>query len=301
MPPYFSDSETGGRPRIEEVIGEGTWRGLRALVESRIVDGSFGAEFPEMCPDGGAIIGTDERMFSDRLNAEIPDVIDPELREFGVLRLRVDGVPPTMAILDLTQFCNRTIAKPREVGQHNFFRHSHLAFDQEEGQSEFRSEVNTILARNGLAYELVDNGAIERLAPVGLREDLKQAVFSTGDDALDSLLETARKKYLSPDESERHNGIEKLWDAFERIKTLEDPDKRRGAPLILDKAAPTSPKLREALEREMKELTKLGNELMIRHHETTKEPIAVAEHADHLFGRMMSLVRLVLKMSGRGG
>jgi len=301
LPEYFSDKETGGRPRTEEEIGEETWRGLRALVESRIADGSFGAEIPEMCPDGGAVIGTNERMFLDRLNAEVPDVFDPELRESGVLRLRVDGVPTTMAILDLTQFCNRTIAKPREVGRHDFFRHSHLAFDQEMGRDEFRSEVNRILARNGLTYELTENGDIERMAPVGLREDLKQAVFSTGDDALDSLLETARKKYLSPDESERRNGLEKLWDAFERIKTLENPNKRRGAALILDKAAPASPMLREALEREMRELTGIGNELMIRHHETTNEPIAVIEHADHLFGRMLSLVRLLLKMSERGG
>ncbi len=301
MPEYFSDKESGGRPQTEDQIGDDAWRGLRSLVEGRIADGSFGSEFPENCADGGAVIGTDERMFFERLNAEVPDVINPELREAGILRFCLNDVPPTLAILDLTEFCHRSVAKPREAGRHNYFNHSHLAFDQEEGQSEFRSSVNTILARNGLAYELTERGEIERLAPVGMHEDLKQAVFATGDDALDGLLETARRKYLSPDDNDRRDGLEKIWDAFERIKTLEDPDKRRGATKILGKAAPASPKLREALDREMRELTGLGNELMIRHHETTKVPISITEHVDYLFGRMLSLVRLLLKMSGRGG
>ena len=106
---------------------------------------------------------------------------------------------------------------------------------------------------------------------------------------------------MSPDGAERRIALDKLWDAFERIKTLEHPDKRTGTSLILDKAAPSSPKFRQALEGEATELTRLGNDLMIRHHETDKEPVAASEHIDYLFGRMFSLVRLLLKMSGRGG
>ena len=103
--------------------------------------------------------------------------------------------------------------------------------------------------------------------------------------------------------AERKVGLDKLWDAYERIKTLEDSDKAVGTQKILDKASDpaASPKLRAALEEDAKALTKLGNELLIRHHETTREPICAPEQLDYLFGRLFSLIRLMLKLSGRGG
>ncbi len=301
MSPYFSDRETGGRPRTEEEINEAVWRGIRSLIESRVEDGSFGQRFPEVCPDGSVICGTNEGSFSDRVNAIVPDVVDSEFLEAGVIRLCRESLPPTLGILDLIEFCFENVARPEPFKYHDGFTHWHLRFDQSAGREQFRTEINEIFARNGLAYDLSKEGEIERLAPSGLREDLSQAVFNTGDTALDQLLETARRKYLSPNDAERRVALEKLWDAFERIKTLEDPEKSRGASLILDKGAPSSPKLRQALEREAKELTDLGNKLMIRHHETNREPIAGSEHVDYLFGRMFSLVRLLLRMSGRGG
>ena len=301
MSPYFSDRENGSRPRTEEEIKEAVWRGIRSLIQSRVEDGSFGQRFPEVCSDDSAIYGTNEGSFFDMVNAIVPAVVDPDFREVGLTRLCQESLPSTLGILDLIEFCFNHVAQPQQQHYHSFFRHWHLGFDQSAGREQFRTEINEIFARNGLAYELSEDGEIERLAPSELREELSQAVFNTGDTALDQLLETARRKYLSPDEAERRIALEKLWDAFERIKTLEDADKRRGASLILDKAAPSSPKLRQALERQVKEMTGLGNELMIRHHETNKEVIAASQQLDYLFGCMFSLVRLLLRMSGRRG
>ena len=278
------------------------WEGLLSIIESRIDDGSFGQRFPDTCPDGGAVCGTDRDRFCRVACVVVSGVFDLEFSEAThSFRFARDAVPSTLEILDFVEFCFQNVAEARHAGYHSFFKHHHLTFDREAGRDLFRQDVNAILARTGLVFELLEEGRIRRLAPVVLREVLSQATFSTGDANLDELLETARRKYLSPEESERRIGLDKLWDAFERIKTLEDADKRRGASLILDKAAPTSPKLRQALEREAKELTDLGNVLMIRHHEISREPVAASEHIDYLFGRMFSLVRLLLKMSGRGG
>lgn len=299
MPSYFSDSETGGRPRTNEQVGEDAWVGLRALVERRITDGSFGKEFPKGCPDGGVICGTDRYLFFDGLRAEVPDVLGEQGDD-----LPRETVPPTMAILDLIQFCYDKIAEPETLSYHPFHEHSHFRYDQYAqfvGRDKFREEVDTIFARNGLAYEFTESEGIERLAPTGIREGLPRMVFDTGDRGLDKLLERARQKYLSPDEGEQRDGLEKLWDAFERIKTLEDGDKKKGAEILLDKAAPNPSVLRTALENDMKALTKLGNQLNIRHYETTIESLAQVTHVDYLFGRMLSLVRLLLKKSGRGG
>lgn len=49
---YFSEREQGERPRDSEVIGEGAWGGVQALLRSRVEDGSFGATYPETCDDG---------------------------------------------------------------------------------------------------------------------------------------------------------------------------------------------------------------------------------------------------------
>lgn len=302
MPRYFSDREHGPRPRTVEEIGSDVWEGLFALIQSRVNDGSFGFRFPLTCHDGSAPYGCNETNFWSVARAHVPDLLRAEDREHGLTVPRQDDPPPTLAVLDFLEFCFDNLAQPHQQEYHPFFQHWHLTFDQDAGRDQYRQEINEVFARNGLVFDLTEEGRIERLAPVGLREALSQAIFSTGDAILDDLLETARGRYLSPDEAERRVALEKLWDAFERIKTLEHPEKRTGASLILDKAAPSSPKLRQALERDAREeLTKLGNELMIRHHETDKEPIAASEHIDYLFGRMFSLVRLLLKMSGRGG
>ena len=58
---------------------------------------------------------------------------------------------------------------------------------------------------------------------------------------------------------------------------------------------------RTRLDQEARELTDIGNTFMIRHTETDKVPIVDSAHVDYLFHRMFSIIRLLLKRSGRGG
>ena len=81
-------------------------------------------------------------------------------------------------------------------------------------------------------------------------------------------------KFLDPDPEKRKESLEALWDAWERLKTLGGHDKREHIKALLDQASgPSSPKFREAVEREARELTCLGNSLHIRHSETSQEPL----------------------------
>jgi hypothetical protein len=290
---YFSDREKGPRPRVEEEISQAAWGGIISIIRSRIVDASFGYRFPEACPDGLGPCGCDEDSFILALNAEIPEISWP---------LKHYEVPPNLAILDLIEFCFRSIGKPIQGDFHNFFRHYHLKFDPESGQTDFRIEINRILSRNGLAYELGSDGMIIRLSPDVLREGLTSAVFHTGDGELDSLLEAARTKFLDPDLTIRKESLEKLWDAWERLKTIEEPgkDKKTSTKTLLDRTA-NEPNFREVLEREAKELTDIGNNFRIRHSEVTKVPLQNSEQVDYLFHRMFSLIRLILRATGRGG
>jgi len=190
------------------------------------------------------------RAFTLALRASHPDINWP---------LSSDEVPPTTAILDLVEFCHQAVGKPIEVNYHSFFRHSHLRFDAEEGQAAFRDQINRVLARNGLAYELQPNGLVRRLAPPVLREALGSTQFRTGDAELDSMLGAACAKFLDPDPDIRKESLEKLWDAWERLKTIEPgKDKKASLATLLGNAAP-EPKFREALDAEGAELTRIGN------------------------------------------
>lgn len=292
---YFSEREEGEQPRQNEEIVEGPWGGVQALVRARIEDGSFGASYPETCIDGAGPVGTDYSALWQAMRAEIPTL--PERPWYGLS----EEPPRTLDILDMIEFCWRCIGKPVHCGYHDFFKHYHLRFEVEEGRDEFCEAINRIFRRNGLAYELTADGRIERLAPPVLREELASVQFRTGDSELDRMLETARRKFLDPDEATRREALEALWDAWERLKTLgSGPDKKAQVTALLDAAAGlSSPTFREALEREARELTWIGNNLQIRHSETSQERLEETAHVDYLFHRLLALIQTILRMNGR--
>ena len=286
---YFSDRENGPRPRTEEVIGLVVWKGIAATVQSLVDDGSFGITYPAICNDGSDVFGTHVVNWQSVLMAEHPGIEWP---------FRSDEAPATLAILDLIQFAHDNIGKPIQGGYHDHFRHHHLTFDRIAGKAEFRQKISRLFARNGLAYELREDGMIVRLAPTVLHEMLQAATFETGDGTLDSILESARTKFLNPNPQVRREALEKLWDAWERLKTLEaGKDKKSQVKNLLDKAS-TETNFRSVLETEAIALTGIGNNFLIRHSETNRAPIGPDHHVDYLFHRLFSLVWMLLKSRG---
>ena len=289
---YFSEREKGELPREQEEIGIWIWEGIEELVDSRIYDGSFGANYPTPCPDGEGITGTDAAAFWRAMRAEIPNM----------RHLQDKSPPQTLDILDMIEFCWRGIGKPIRHGHHEYFKHYHLDFNIEEGRNKFREDINRIFRRNGLAYQLTEYGQIERLAPPVLSEELASGHYRTGDDELDRLLEKARSKFLRADEAIRREALDTLWDAWERLKTLGNgSDKKfQVTSLLDDTAGASSSKFRQALEKEARELTEIGNTFQIRHSETNQERLVRSEHVDYLFHRLYSLISLILRIYGKG-
>jgi len=127
-------------------------------------------------------------------------------------------------------------------------------------------------------------------------------LFQTGDAETDRLLESARLRVLSPKEDDRRDALEKLWDAFERWKTLEPgANKRVQADALLDRVASVGSGYRGMLAREAAELATIGNSFRTRHSEVTQEALTSQDQVDYLFTRMFAFVRLVLRRTGRGG
>ena len=75
------------------------------------------------------------------------------VREKG-LAPRKNEIPETLQVMDLLEFCEDYVAQAIQGSYHSFYRHHHLSFNVDEGKAVFRSEINGVLARNGLAFEM---------------------------------------------------------------------------------------------------------------------------------------------------
>lgn len=118
----------------------------------------------------------------------------------------------------------------------------------------------------------------------------------SGDALLDTMLSAACAAFRDPAPGARRAALEKLWDGWERLKTLDDPaDKATSARLMLRRAAPEATPLYSALDTEAKALTAIGNGFHIRHFETNKTPLTHPREVDYLFHRMYALVHLLLE------
>ena len=86
----------------------------------------------------------------------------------------------------------------------------------------------------------------------------------------------------------------------ERVKTLElGTHKKKQTEALLAKASPER-NFRDALDKEARELTRIGNEFLIRHSETNRTPITESRHVDYLFHRLFSLIHLLLQFRQGG-
>jgi hypothetical protein len=299
---YFSDRENGPRARTEQVISPAVWAGLVATVQALINSGAFGLRFPERCPDGQAVCGCDTDALAASVIAEMPGFAWPLetmcLVEEGFLLQREPFAPDTLLIMDFIEFIYASVAKPIPGKHHDFFSHHHLTFDQQSGQEEFRSTVNRIFSRNGVAFEMLSTGRIVRVLPPVLGEDLKRTIFRTGDRTLDNMLDECRAKFSDRNPLVRREALERLWDGWERLKSLADPgDKKRSIKIILDATA-AEPSLRARMEEEATELNSIGNSHLIRHSEVNQVPVIDVDQVDYLFHRLFAMIQLILRKKG---
>ncbi|CAA0080066.1 Uncharacterised protein [Zhongshania aliphaticivorans] len=293
---YYSDQLNGSKSRDIEIIPPNAWGGIVAIVNGLVASGAFGKYFPEECPDGQGIFATNVEAFKLALKAEVPDIEYPFVTEKSdaedwTSRMK-DFSPNYLSILDFVQFCYEHVSKPIQGSHHSYFNHYHLSFECDEGKDDFRNRVNRIFSRNGISYELKETGNIIRLAPEVLSETLTAARFNTPDSTLNRMLEESRDKFLSPDETIRRESLKRLWDAWERIKTILNPDsKKLSATLLLEKCA-SEENFRELLNEEAKVLTAIGNKFHIRHSEVGQIEIKTSAQIDYIFHRLFSFILL---------
>lgn len=289
---FYTDRVNGPVPRTLDTLPPATSDGLYSLFRTKAQAHWFAQRFPEHCDDGNGICGTDRPALWSNVRALVPEL--KERHSLGLEPTQSDGV-----VFDLIEYAAKRVAKPIEGQWHNYMNHFELTFAEARGRQEFRSEANQILHRGGTMYELNSEGQIVRIGTAEVQQVIGQMTPASGDVELDGLLSLAKERYLSRKADDRTLALEKLWDAFERLKTVDIlGNKRQSANALLDHI--TSGEFRAFTETEMRSLTDLGNKFMIRHHETDKHPVP-EDAQDYLFARMGALIVFLLRVSNRLG
>jgi len=289
--PLYTDRLGMTPPRTQNALSDATARALLSFVEQTVEKNWLAAEFPIHCTDGGYVIGTNDSALGTQICAMIPGIEWPLWKNAGDLS---DDV-----LFDLLEYVGQSVSLPVEGSFHDFFRHHRLSFKKPEGRRQYRDRVNAFLARAGAAYEMGFDLTISRVGPPEVHEVLSALKPASGDSRLDALIERARALYLSRKASDRLLALQTMWDAFERLKTIDIPGKdkkRQSSQALLDNVS--SPALRAVIADDMKALTDSGNKFGIRHHETDQEQLP-EELYDYFIVRMANVVLTLLDQSGR--
>ena len=174
------------------------------------------------------------------------------------------------------------------------FQYDKLSFSE---KADFQEKINESFQRDHVPFRLNDSGLIEQLTSQEvLTSDIVALGMKIREPGLKDMFELAIEKHMQPNLQAHKDAVEKLWDVFERLKTYyTDLEKKRSAEKIIEDMACGQEAYKELFDKEFKELSRIGNEFRIRHHETDKIDILDMRCYDYFFNRCLSLIALALQ------
>lgn len=143
-----------------------------------------------------------------------------------------------------------------------------------------------------LAYMIVNpvEGQLNENIQNEGKETLKQPDVNSSDNLINEKIEESKLYIRSEESNKKQMAVEQIWDAFERLKTLYSEDKKTSAEKLITTVSNGSETIKDLLEKEFKDLTKIGNGFQIRHFENGKEPLESDEFREYLYFRMLTLI-----------
>ena len=156
----------------------------------------------------------------------------------------------------------------------------------------FREAINASLQRDNIPFRLSDRGLTEILNDNEiLSAEISESINTISESGIQDLLKEAIAKHMQPTFQAHRDAAEKIWDAFERLKTYyTNMDKKDSATKIVNDMAKGQTDYVDLFNAEFKALTEIGNNFRIRHHETSKIDISDIRHYDYFFNRCLSLI-----------
>lgn len=176
----------------------------------------------------------------------------------------------------------QSLFKKKNFIEHCKIQNHTLEVSIDKAKKEFAQFLNNCIESN----EIVNLSSAYNLN-VNL-ELLTNKIISTDDEQFNSIVTKARDFYV---EGKKQEALEKLWDAFERLKSILNPlNKKKSSEDLVKLLANEIPE--EFFSDEFKKMTEIGNNYMIRHSEVNKQPINDNKSQDYLFFRLLALIDL---------
>lgn len=238
----------------------------------------------------------DEKIFITRIKIRIPSLFINESDEISVPER--DNEYDQYALLDLIEYLALNI---KDISEHwNNQYQNYKTIDCLETSyifENFKKEINEIFTEGGLLYKLTDEKIIERIVENSpLTVEIENSFEMVNEVGIRELLKDAVALYKTPSFTARQDSVEKIWDAFERIKTYyTEFDKKESSEKIVNNMSDGDSNFYILFNDEFKNLTNIGNNYRIRHHETNKIDITDVRYYDYLFNRCLSLIALVVQ------
>lgn len=170
-------------------------------------------------------------------------------------------------------------------------------------RKKFRKEINQCFDLLGLKYKLTAASKVERVLDGELvSKDVTNTIQQVKESGLRELLSEAIVLFRQPSPKTRKLAVEKIWDAYERLKSYyEHLNKKEFVEKIVKAIGGNQDEFVGILRDEFAILTRIGNEFMIRHYETNKIEISDVRHCDYFFNRCLSLIILALQYLEKEG
>lgn len=187
-----------------------------------------------------------------------------EIKEFGDFK---EGTSPFI-VFDVIESFNRHTTK----------------------SSQFGNEINAIFKLNNINIEL-RNGEVYSTSNKAIGLDDSTNINEAG---IEELIRTAEDLYNKGNYS---YAVEKIWDAFERIKTYYYPtlDKKKSTEKIISDISYGNEHIKKMFDNEFIILRDIGNSYRIRHHEINKIDIIRDLHYKYFYKRCLALISVILE------
>lgn len=160
---------------------------------------------------------------------------------------------------------------------------------------EFTLQINKIFKNFKMNYNLT-MGEIKALHSEELNELFLDS-FNCFDKEIKEFIQMALEKFKSRDIKEQRIALNKLVDAYERIKMLENPEDKKES---VKKISKSIDKENIFFETDLMKMTRIANnEFMIRHTELDKTKIESIEVIEYLFYLYYNSIRAILLVKTR--
>lgn len=241
-------------------------------------------------------VAFDEERFITKIKIIIPSLFRDESDR--ICAPSHDYEYDQFALLDLIEYFAVNIKDISEHWNNKYQNYKTIdLFETSDIFKDFQKEINEIFTETGLLYELTDDKIIERIVENSpLTKEIENSFAAVQEEGTRELLKAAIELYKTPNSTARQDSVEKIWDAFERLKTYYTKlNKKQSADKIVHDMSGENKNFYELFDKEFDTLTKIGNNYRIRHHETNKIDITDVRYYDYLFNRCLSLIALAIE------